>query len=376
MISLPPGRNNLGSDMLAAGAALNTGRAYHSRFAPSLGREVFISRDKLEGMLLGLRLGDALGLPYETLTPEKISGLFLPDDFRPAAENVFFKDLAGLPQGCVSDDTQLSFAILRALIASPIGPPWLSMNEVARRHVEAALQTTRGWGGTTKEAVERLMAGVPWFQAGHSEKENRGLGNGVAMKVAPLGALGWLTNVSREELIQIVANLASITHPTSTAVSSGLAQTFGTLYCLSVLPEQFDSRKFLQVVVEASRIGRGFFTGSPGQLDLTETLASLEDSAALPKEDLIKRYGGGSCYVCHSLPFTYAFFLKNPHSWQSVLEVIQAGGDTDSNGSMLGALLGALHGKSICPARLADRLADKVEAEQITNKFCERFGLA
>jgi hypothetical protein len=66
---------------------------------------------------------------------------------------------------------------------------------------------------------------------------------------------------------------------------------------------------------------------------------------------------------------TYAFFLKNPSSIDSLYDCVSAGGDTDSNGSMLAGLLGALHGTGIFPQHLVDGLVEKEEVLAIADQF-------
>ena len=90
---------------------------------------------------------------------------------------------------------------------------------------------------------------------------------------------------------------------------------------------------------------------------------------------IVDEFGGGSCYVYNSLPFTYMFFLKNPNSIQSFYDVINAGGDTDTNASMLGALLGALNGMEIFPEKLVDSIPDeyRTKIENLSNRFIETF---
>jgi ADP-ribosylglycohydrolase len=75
------------------------------------------------------------------------------------------------------------------------------------------------------------------------------------------------------------------------------------------------------------------------------------------------------------LPFTYAFLVRNPGNIEELYECASAGGDTDSNASMLGALQGALHGTSFFPKALVDGLDRKNEIIKLADSFSERFGI-
>jgi ADP-ribosylglycohydrolase len=70
------------------------------------------------------------------------------------------------------------------------------------------------------------------------------------------------------------------------------------------------------------------------------------------------------------------FFLKNPYSIDSLYEVINAGGDADSNGSMVAALLGALNGPFIFPSHLVHGLNQIQfnEVLSVADEFTEVLG--
>jgi ADP-ribosylglycohydrolase len=68
------------------------------------------------------------------------------------------------------------------------------------------------------------------------------------------------------------------------------------------------------------------------------------------------------------------FFCRNPRSAESLFDVVSSGGDTDTNGSMIGAMLGALHGTAIFPPHLVDGLLDREAVIEIANKFFDTFG--
>ena len=58
---------------------------------------------------------------------------------------------------------------------------------------------------------------------------------------------------------------------------------------------------------------------------------------------------------------------------ESLFDVVSAGHDADSNGSMIGALLGALHGTAIVPPHLVDRLRDRKAVVEVADQFFEMF---
>ena len=99
-------------------------------------------------------------------------------------------------------------------------------------------------------------------------------------------------------------------------------------------------------------------------------ISRIENFSTLDSEDdMIKKNGGGSCYCIDSFLFSYYYFLRNPYSIETLYNVVNAGGDTDSNGSIVGGLLGLLNGSKIFPSHLLDNLQDRDKIEEVANKF-------
>ena len=54
-----------------------------------------------------------------------------------------------------------------------------------------------------------------------------------------------------------------------------------------------------------------------------------------------------------------------------MLQVINAGGDTDTNGAVVGAVLGARFGAEAVPVRWTERLRNCGEMESLADRLCE-----
>jgi ADP-ribosyl-[dinitrogen reductase] hydrolase len=316
-----------------------------------------MTRDKVIGMLLGVGIGDALGRCCEGMNFESVKSTY------GKIERYIIQH--GWPEGrklgIGTDDTSLTLIVAEGLLLSG-GKP--DMDAQVQAHVRAYADSYR-WGRTTWEVVQRLRNGVPWQSAGAANA-----GNGCAMKIAPTALL------LRKDVpgaAHFIADLCSMTHRTSMAVSAGLAQAFGLAYCLRSGPGTFDPAEFVRVVVSASRKGRDYFPDTLTEDDITERLAFCADYAEWPPERCVAEMENGRGYVYCSLPFSYMFFLRNPRSIESLYEVVSAGGDTDTNGSMVAALLGALNGTGIFPAHLVDELEPRDELLDVANRLCDLF---
>jgi len=122
--------------------------------------------------LLGLAIGDALGMPFET-APRSRPDL-LDWDGRSFRNS---DDYHGLNPGQWTDDTQMSLALSRTLIEHQQYVP----EAAALAYRQWFEGDCRGIGGSTKRAMEKLCRGVPWTESGTPGAE----GNGTAMRAAP-----------------------------------------------------------------------------------------------------------------------------------------------------------------------------------------------
>jgi ADP-ribosylglycohydrolase len=330
-----------------------------------------VTRDKIRGLFLGTAIGDGLGMPVETFDRDRIHREYgtLKTYVSPAGHKWFTNELPGT----TTDDTQLFLAIARAIAETGR----LDLDAIAGHHIREYMETTKGWGTSTRDSVANLHRGVDWRESAVGP----GVGNGVAMKIAPVGAYLAIKTVKYREAVNDIANIAMMTHKTSLAVSSGIAHAMAVCYVLTDENNLFSASHFIRAVVTGSRMGQSFLEETITQDNLTDRLGLLRDAMTWDEDKLIAQFGGGACYVYHSLPFSYAYFLKGPNDIETLYEVASAGGDTDSNASMVGGLLGAVNGMGIFPQHLIDglcssngyRLADELLAE--AERFCDKLGV-
>ena len=143
-----------------------------------------IPANKLSGGLVGLLVGDALGVPYE-FTPANAIPPAPAIEMVPPAD--FPRTYAGLPPGTWSDDGAQALCLLASLLHADRFDPADFAGRLVNWYEHGYLAVDGrvfDVGIQTAEALRRVRSGVPPLAAGGTA--DRGKGNGSLMRVLPL----------------------------------------------------------------------------------------------------------------------------------------------------------------------------------------------
>ena len=164
-------------------------------------------RDRIEGGLLGLLIGDAIGVPFEFHSPESIAAAG-EIDLRPPAS--FDRAHAGTPPGTWSDDGAAALCLLESLLECDE----LDLDDLARRLLAwrdkghlAVDGRVFDIGITTSAALTAFRAGEPAASCGPAHESANG--NGSLMRVLPLAL--WHQG-SDDELVRDAMRQSLVTH--------------------------------------------------------------------------------------------------------------------------------------------------------------------
>ena len=337
-----------------------------------------LTREKIRGAFLGIAVGDALGMPVESFSRQKIreeygrvTRYLVPDGH---------KWFNGHQSGEYTDDTQLSLAVAEGLMATATKGCSLDvfMEGQVASHVDAFREHTNGWGRSTRKSIRKLTNNVSWEESGQGGKEYDGCGNGVPMKIAPLALWFYMQyydemTTGRMASIPYIQSLSKMTHQTSIATSAALAQAFAVNYCCGIeRPDEFSCDDFISQVIFGAELGKVVFPDTLDD-DLVSQFEKLQDFCGVSEfeERIDEEFGAGSCYCFHSLPFTYVHFLRD-RTINGLYDIVSAGGDTDTNGAMWGALYGVMHGEKGFPEELIDGLRNLECVLDVADRFSEK----
>src|SRR4051812_15206696 len=140
--------------------------------------------ERIEGGLVGLLVGDALGVPYEFHPPEAIPNAS-EIEFEPPQN--FRRAHAGTPPGTWSDDGAQALALLSSLLdrgrldPQDLGRRLLEWHDLGRFAVDRRVFDV---GIQTGTALRALHKGPPALETGPAEERTNG--NGSLMRVLPL----------------------------------------------------------------------------------------------------------------------------------------------------------------------------------------------
>ena len=266
--------------------------------------------ERAQGCLLGQLAGDALGSLVEFQLPEFIL-MDYPDGVREIADGGTWDTIAGQP----TDDSEMALMLARSLV------------ERGRYDQARARQAYIYW-----------LDSRP-FDCGHTVRSGlRGnynpdsQANGAMMRVSPLGIFG--SNHDLRLVAEWARQDSAITH------IHPVCQQANALHAMAIalaVRDGCDSRQVYERIVDWAH---------EMQVD-DGLLAVIYRAADNPPVDMTN-FQGWVLLAFHNALWQ----LLHAESLEAgVINTVMAGGDTDTNAAIAGALLGAVHGRSAIPAQ-------------------------
>lgn len=310
-------------------------------------------KERIYGSLLGVAIGDALGMPSSFLPPREIQRIYgeIRDFEDPIPDHVYH---SGYVAGQVTDDTEQTVLIAETLLGAQKADP--------KRIADVLLDWFESVGGSDSDAVgPSSMQALRAIANGEDlvEAGKRGDTNGAAMRISPVGILHGENHTTISAIVEDVYQVCLPTHGSNLAVSGASAIACGISSALrgrSLEEISLDS-------IEGARRGvqRGFPVIGPSvarriefALDLVKKGRDLEQTAA----EIYQVIGAG-VEMEQSVPAAIGLFIASRGDPQSgILAAANMGGDADTVASMVGGLCGAYSG----PEAFPEEWIKKVEA--------------
>lgn len=291
--------------------------------------------NKVQDALLGVAIGDAVGVPFEFSSSEKMLK-------NPATDMVGFGTYSQ-PKGTWSDDSSLTFCLGESLLKG------FDLADISRRFI--AWKQDGHWtahgdvfdiGITTAKSINRLRemleqgnrAGLDGLIHEGTDHDN---GNGSLMRILPL--LFYIKGKELDEQWEIIKLVSALTHRHIRAAMCCLIYLKMAEFLLDGIDKEKAYKSTQKLILDFWR-----------KIDFSELEQDVlrkiifSDIRNVPEEDI--RSGG---YVIESIEAAFWCFMKEDSYQSIILRAVNFGHDTDTTAAISGGLAGLYYGTKGIP---------------------------
>jgi len=307
----------------------------------------------IRNAMLGLVVGDALGVPAEFISREYLKT-------RPITDMIGFGSHNQKP-GTWSDDSSLALCLADELSQG------FNLQKIGDSFVAWLYEkrwTPHGFvfdiGLTTREAIRRLKEGTTAHLAGNTDEDSNG--NGSLMRIMPL--LFYIRQNSKTiDKFEVIKDVSGITHR---HIRSVLACNY-YLEFANAICEGENAKDAYQLANTAFLNVTSVLNINPAEVAHFNRL--LSGNMAKLKETEIYSTG----YVMHTLETSVWCILTTDNFEQAVLKAVNLGEDTDTTGAVTGGLAGLLYGTEQIPAYWLGQIARLEDIEDLIQKMIAKY---
>lgn len=309
----------------------------------------------ITGLLFGLAIGDALGVPVEFKSRHTLKA-------SPVTDMMGYGTHDQTP-GTWSDDSSLTFCLAENLCADG------DLADLAKRFVNwydwgywTAHYEVFDVGNATRIAIDRLRTGVEPTLAGGTEESSNG--NGSLMRILPLAY--FLSSATIETRYEQVKNVSSLTH----------AHMRSILCCFIAVEWAIHLLKgaTLEGALETAQESVKQFISKNGLMHSEETsnFQRLLHLNAMEWKRLEEESIQSSGYVIHTLEASIWCLLTTNDYPSAVLKAVNLGGDTDTTAAVTGGLAGLFYGAHQIPESWLQQLARRAAIQDLADRCTQK----
>lgn len=290
----------------------------------------------IQSLIFGQAIGDALGLASEFMTKEEVK-YFYPNGIRSYDDIIQDRHRSLWQKGTWTDDTDQMLCILDSIIENKT----IDLTDIAKRFVAWKQTSGIGIGRHTLNVLSIGDYVENPFKASEliwniSRKQNAA--NGAIMRTAILGCWNY---TDWEQVKANTENVCKLTHFDPRCVGSCVIITY---------------------------IAHQYLTNQDVQKSDIICIANEYDSRIIEYVELAYQNNiealkldeqGKIGYTLKTMSATLWAYNYSPDFYSGLRNVIEQGGDADTNGAVAGALLGLKFGLNSIPKYLIDKLVGK-----------------
>ena len=278
---------------------------------------VYGDKMKVRDGIVGLAVGDALGVPVEFR-----SGKYLREN---PVTGMMGHGTYDMPRGTWSDDTSLTLATMQSIVNKKAIDLDDIMNEFSLYVSESKYcqYEVFDYGQTTIQAIRKFDSGYPISQCGgRGDRDN---GNGSLMRILPLAFISGITYDDIEKV-------SSLTHA---HMKSRIACVLYVEIAKSMLERDLEISEHIKNSCE--KIKKHY-----------EDSDYLMDFESILEMDF--HVDEGRSYVIKTLEAVLYCLLETGSYKEAVLKAVNLGRDTDTVAAITGGLAGAYYGYDEIPS--------------------------
>ena len=310
----------------------------------------FTVKNKILGGLWGAVAGDALGVPVEFQSRERLR--------QNPVQDMRGHGTYDQPAGTWSDDSSLMLCTVESLLD---GLDTKYLGSLFVRWLQEAHWTP--WnevfdvGGTTHRAINRLSQGLEPEQAGLTDENSNG--NGSLMRILPV-ALCYFGQTAGV-LLDYAHRVSSLTHRhVRCQMACGFYCTMVTALLGGLAPKE--------AYLQAIRMTGAFYGQPPYSGELADFTRIFSGELTSLPESEIRSIG----YVIDTLEASI-WCLCNTNSYEeAVLRAVNLGEDTDTTATVAGGLAGVVYGPDAIPSKWLAQLARRIDLEALFYQFAAK----
>jgi ADP-ribosylglycohydrolase len=297
------------------------------------------------GALVGLAIGDALGMPTQALPRSLIVDRYgaILDGFHPGGEDQPLA--AGLAPGTITDDTEQALLVAALLVE---GQGHVDSQVLASRLLAWEVDMrNRGsldlLGPSTRLAMSALLEGASVDVTGRL-----GSTDGAAMRITPVGIVA--ASADLYALVDLVVVASAVSHNTGIALAGAAA----VAAAVSAGVDGATVSEATEVGIVAAGLAgtRGhWFAGADVAARIRWAVQLMRGLAPDAAAEQIYSLVGTSLATQEAVPAAFAALAAVPDEpWLLCRLAASVGGDCDTIAAMAGAIAGACHGVESFPA--------------------------
>ncbi|XP_033339094.1 ADP-ribosylhydrolase ARH3 [Megalopta genalis] len=341
--------------------------------------DLSLLRSKFRGSMLGALIGDCLGNPYENERLLTAGMRLVLQRSLDKLEGPPFK----APVMQFTDDSAMTYSLAKSLVEKKK----LDAVDLAKRFVKRYYQEpNRGYGANIVTVFQKLRANKFTDIVSPAKDQFNGqgsYGNGGAMRVA---AIALYCHKDYDCLVDNVRQATQITHTHTEAINGSILQATAIYQSLLLDPkDQLNVQSFVDDLInkmdeiETDEDDLGLSEPEPYKTQLNVLKRLIMEEGEGPHEETVALKLGTNISALYSVPTAIFCFLRaqkpingiqtrNPFR-RAIQYAISLGGDTDTIGSMTGAIAGAFYGEKEINSNLLQHCEDSEKFRNLADQL-------